>query len=596
MKFYIGIDLGTTNSSVAYCSVDSESDRELKQYKVHQLVSEGLVDALDILPSNLYFPAEGEFSSEVLELPWGESAKFVIGEFAKRQASRAGYRVVHSAKSWLCQSGIDRKKGILPFQSGLEELISPFEATVAILSHIRDSWNYDVLAGLFGEEADESFEFENQKIVITVPASFDPAARDLTMEAAKELGLEKLRLLEEPQAALYSWLESRDSWRDELELGSKVLVCDVGGGTTDFSLISADDEEGNLQLQRIAVGNHILLGGDNMDLALMVHLQNKLKESGQTPDAKQLESLKAQAREAKEKILGGDVASQKLTLAGSGSSLFESSMEVELDASDLDKVVLDGFFSACSTTDKPKTRRLFGFRQAGLNYAQDASILKHLADFLSRQESGFEVPRYILFNGSMFRSEKLQNKVIDCLKSWAEETGNEQEIEVLSTADLPLAVSRGAGYYARVSEGDGIRIKAALAYSLYIGIEKSQMAIPGVEPEIGLICVAPMGLEEGSSVEYKEEPLYLVTGEQVQFRLFRSPFRHDEVGTAIDFNEEEFEEISTLEKTLKEGNKEEFIPVHLSTEVTEVGTMDLYCIAQDQPDQKWQLEFHVRDQ
>ena len=252
MSCFVGIDLGTTNSSVSYFDPETDS---LVQYKIHQLVSEGLLDARDILPSVLYCPVEGEFSEGDLNLPWEKNPSWIIGEMARRQWSRAGQRIVHSAKSWLCHGSLGGQEPILPFQTSMEAKISAYEATLKILTHIKNSWDYDALLEKVPGKLDEL------NVVVTIPASFDPAARELTLEAAKEAGLTNIRLLEEPQAALYSWLEAQDDdWRASLEVGQRILVCDVGGGTTDFSLIEAVDEDGNLELRRVAVGNHIQIG------------------------------------------------------------------------------------------------------------------------------------------------------------------------------------------------------------------------------------------------------------------------------------------------------------------------------------------------
>ena len=585
-KYFVGIDLGTTNSSVAYSQAE-DSQSTIEQYKIHQLVSEGLVDALEVLPSLIYIPSERDFPEGSLELPWDDTPNVIIGEMARREWSRAGYKVVHSAKSWLCHNSVDPKESILPFKSVLdaEKKVSAFEATRLILGHIKDSWNHDVSVGVLDSLLEE------QSIVITIPASFDPAARDATLEAARSIGLQNVLLLEEPQSALYSWIESQgDNWRENLEVGKSILVCDIGGGTTDFSLMKTVDEEGTLGFKRIAVGNHILLGGDNMDLALSHILRAKLKESGQTPDEKQFSSLQAQAREAKELILSGEQDEVKVVLAGSGSSLFASSMETVLTRSEVDKIVLDGFFASVDYGERPRQNRGLGLRDMGLHYATDAAIFKHLAQFLGSQDEDFHKPDLLLFNGSMFRAEILRDRVREVLSTWPGDEVNE-----LESRDFRLAVSRGATYYSRVSSGEGIRIKASLAYSYYVGVEKAEMAIPGLEPELSLLCIAPHGTEEGSRIRFEEESFYLVTGETSQFRLFRSAFRHDSLGQRLNHNEEEFEEVSSLEKALEAGDGEQYIPVVIETDVTEIGTLDLFCASIKEGDKRWKLEFQVRD-
>jgi len=602
MKYHIGIDLGTTNTSMTMVEEGSE---ELNQVGIHQLISEGLLDARPILPSVLYLPTDSEFPEGAIDLPWEKNPPFILGEMAKRQWERAGYRIVHSAKSWLCHSGISRKDAVLPWGSKVEEKLSAFEMTQKILKHLKDSWNYDQVLGKVDEP------LEQQNIVITVPASFDPGARDLTLEAATEVGFINVRLLEEPQAALYAWLQAQgESWRDQLDVGSKVLVCDIGGGTTDFSLMEAIDEEGVLGMRRVAVGKHILLGGDNMDLGLTHTLAAKLKEAGQEPDEQQMSSLVAQAREAKEQILSGEKDQVDVVLAGSGSSLFGSAIQTTLEKQEVDSLVLEGFFGHCALTDQPMEKRSGGLRQVGLEYAQDPLILKHLAQFLAHQEAKGVAPRdgfpaTILFNGSMFRAQVLRDRICNSLSRWlqgltnsdsetdSEENSAELKVRMLEGNDYPLAVSRGAAYYAQVSQGKGIRIKAALPYSYYVGVEKSQMAVPGVQPQLSLLCVAPYGMEEGTTVSLEGETFYLVHGEDVQFRLFRSPYRKDPLGTSTDLGSEEFEEISCLEKSLEESEGASLVPVYLETVATEVGSLELWCVSTDDPSKKWRLEFEV---
>lgn len=582
-QYHIGIDLGTTNSSVAYSEV---GDPTIHEYLIHQLNSEDLLVQKPVLPSVIYLPAKNEFSEDSIKLPWASDSRYIIGEMAKNQWGRAGYRVVHSAKSWLCHKGIDRRKAVLPFGSEIDDKISSFEATFMILNHIKDSWNHDYkngkLKGLF----------EDQKIVITVPASFDPAARDLTIEAALEAGYDDVGLIEEPQAAFYSWIESHGTdWRDHLEIGKKILVCDVGGGTTDFSLIESTQQEGNLSLQRISVGSHILLGGDNMDLALAHFLNKKLKDEGKNPDQKQFSTLLSQARDAKEQILSEHKESVDIVLAGSGSSLFASSMNVTLNKSDVNNLLLDGFFVPCEKGVKATKKRQIGFRQVGLDYAFDPAILRHLSEFLSNQDGGFLLPDYILFNGSMFQAEVLKNKIMEGLKSWGCD-----DLKVLEGNQFTLAVSKGASYFSALSDGGGIRIKASLPFSYYIAVEKPQMAVPGMEPELSMVCIAPRGLEEGQAVTLDDQELYLVTGENIQFRLFRSHIRKDQEGAIIDFNDSDFEELSSVEKTLDAVDEQRFIPVNLVTTATEIGTLDLYCNDVEGTNEKWKLEFNVREE
>jgi molecular chaperone DnaK (HSP70) len=579
--YQVGIDLGTTNCSVSYRKSDEE---KYHQYGIHQLVGEKHLEQKHILPSFVYLPGKNDFQAEDIATPWDESPACVIGEMAKKQMERAGYRVIGSAKSWLCHSGVDRKGNNLPWGSEIDEKLSAFEATKLILSHIRESWNYDVIQEVLEEE------IEKQNVVITVPASFDPAARELTMEAAKEAGFEQITLLEEPQAAFYSWLENAgDTWRDSLEIGKTVLVCDIGGGTTDFSLIKTEDDGGNLSLRRIAVGNHILLGGDNMDLALAYMAKQKLEDKGQKVDSKQWNSVISQAREAKEMVLSGKSDSKEIVVAGSGSSLFKSSSKTTLEKAEIEQVILNGFFVSCGLNDRPTKTMSAGLREIGLNFAQDAAIMKHLAEFLDHQDVK---PDYILFNGSMFQSEILREKIMDCLNSWMDDA----EVKVVDSSDYALAVSNGAAYYSSVVSGEGIRIKASLPFSYYIGVQKAQMAIPGMTPELSMLCIAPKGMEEGENVELPDEQFYLIRGEQTIFRLFRSPWREDEKGSRIDQKDDEFEEISSLEQTMEQSEgKSAHVPVTLKSKATEVGTIEMYCVPSEGAEEEIKLQFDVRE-
>jgi hypothetical protein len=587
--YTIGIDLGTTNTSVCYTKGEG-----FQQYLIHQLVSEGLVDARAVLPSVVYIPAEDEFSKEDVALPWEDDDGVIVGEMAKRQSVRAGYRVVSSAKSWLCHTGIDRRAANLPWGADIKGKLSAFDVTVKILEHIRNSWNHDFKKGLL------EGSMEDQQIVISVPASFDPAARELTTAAATAAGFVNLRLIEEPQAALYAWIEEQgENWREELEVGKRIFVCDVGGGTTDFSLMEAEDESGTLALRRVAVGNHILLGGDNMDLALAHLLKKRLQDSGSNPDERQWNNLVSQARDAKEELLTGNKDKVEIVLTGSGSGLFRSAMKTELTKEDVSNTILSGFFADCALSDRPKQLMSGGLREIGLNYARDAAVLKHIAAFLCAQEGGFVKPDYILFNGSMFAAGILRERIIGNIDKW----GGENQLKALVSRDFSLSVSRGACYYGRVAEGDGIRIKASLPFSYYIGVEKSCMAVPGVEPELSLLCIAEHGMEEGSSLNISDKSFYLVFGETVQFRLFRSPFRKDRVGFEIDESADSFEEVTNLEKTLELAdsaqepeNGVKHVAVNLESCATEVGTLDVFCIDGTDQKKRWKLEFDVRVQ
>ncbi|MBW7875889.1 MAG: Hsp70 family protein [Candidatus Cloacimonetes bacterium] len=574
----VGIDLGTTNTTVSYVL-----DGKVLVYKIHQLISEAQVMALPSMPSCVYLPEPSETVSKDLALPWDPSNQVVVGQMAKTKAKDRAYRCVFSAKSWLSMSGMNRRDPILP-QGNLDKKISPLEVTRHILEQIRNSWNFDFQNGSLPTR------FEDVNIVLTIPASFDPGARELTMEAARMAGMQSVTLLEEPQAALYAWLyENADTWRTQLKTSETILVCDIGGGTTDFSLIQTEEQSKELNLRRVLVGRHILLGGDNMDAALMALLRQKL---GSAFNPLMAGNLLNQAREAKEKLFSDpSLNSVPVVLAGTGSSLFQKAVQTELSRSELNSIVVDGFFEKCASGDKPERKVLSGLRQSGLDYATDARILRHLAEFLSGQEGGFKAPEVLLLNGSMFHAQIL----IDTLSSGIQSMGGSAP-RVLMGNDMSQAVSIGAAYYGEVLSGKGIRIRATLPFSYYIGVEKSQLAIPGIEPELGLLCIASRGMEEEEVVAVPDQEFCLVTGETVRFRLFRSPFRQDDPGVFLDLDALEFEEVSSLEKHLAASGESQIVPVSLSTEAESVGTLKIVCTELNSESKKvHQLDFDLRD-
>jgi hypothetical protein len=441
-----------------------------------------------------------------------------------------------------------------------------------------------------------------QQVVVTVPASFDPAARDLTVEAAENAGLGGLSLLEEPQAALYSWLDQNgDNWREELSVGDVVLICDIGGGTTDFSLIAITEEEGNLQLERLAVGEHILLGGDNMDYALAFSLRKEMESSGTKLDRWQLTSLVQGARAAKEALLADPtMATYPIVVPNRGSKLFQKNLKCELSRSQVLEVVSEGFFPLCDANDMPRQARRTGLTQMGLPYAQDAAITRHLAQFLSRQTdaNGAPIrPTAVLFNGGVVQSPELRSRVVDVLNQWLANDGL-APMKVLSGAKLDTAVARGATYYGRAKTGRGVRIRGGIARSYYVGVEEPMPAVPGFEPPIYAVCVAPFGMEEGTEASVEGETLGLVIGEPASFRFFASTIRRaDTVGQILqDWSEEELLELPAIETQLSAGggsDKHQVVEVVLQSAVTTTGTLALYCVDRV-GNRRWKLEFDVR--
>ena len=604
-RYSVGIDLGTTHCVLSYVDLTDDADEITQQVMaIPQLTSPGVVEDKKQLPSFLYLAHEAEISEGSTTLPWTAKPEHLVGDIARNLGSKTPIRLVSSAKSWLCHAGVDCKEPILPSEAPEDvDRISPFEATKAYLQHINDAWR----------NQHPNAPLDQQDLIITVPASFDPAARELTAEAARSIGLSHALLLEEPQSALYSWINnSQGDWRNHVNIGDVILVIDVGGGTTDLSLIAVTEQDGNLELTRIAVGDHILLGGDNMDLALAYTIKAKMeKESGNRLEAWQVQALTHACRDAKEKIFNNPEADNvAMVVPSRGSSLIGGTLRTELTREEVDRVLVEGFLPEVVASDRPVSRPRSGLRTKGLPYAQDASITRHLAGFLAKQQSAAEDlehvnlpenatflhPTAILLNGGVLKSSVLADRLIHVLNSWlvAEQA---PEARLLEGADLDLAVAKGAAYYGVVRKGKGVRIKGGTAASYYVGVESAMPAVPGMPPEVEALCIAPFGMEEGTEESLPEDEFGLVIGEPVRFRFFASNTRReDKVGMRLDYwTDEELEELDEIEITLpEEGRKAgEVVPVHLSAAVTEVGTLELHAVSQ-QDEHRWKIEFDVR--
>jgi molecular chaperone DnaK (HSP70) len=583
--FAIGIDLGTTNTAMGAVRLDDDA-AVAGPVALPQLVAAGEVFSKPLLPSFLYVPAEAELADGALALPWDKARAFAVGQLAKDKASTVPGRVVASAKSWLCHAGVDRRAAILPFGATADDdvtRVSPVEVQARLLTHLREAWD--------AEHPDAPMA--QQQLVLTVPASFDAVARSLTEEAATLAGLPPLTLLEEPQAALYAWIArhgdgTETPWRKQVAPGDVILVVDIGGGTTDFSLIAvADDGSGNLSLERRAVGEHILLGGDNMDLALAYGVKQRLSDDGREIDDWQLRALTHSCRAAKEAMLEDvAMAEASVVIPGRGSKLIGGSIKSTITREQLDAVVIAGFFPDASADDKPATPKRAGLQTLGLPYAADAAITRHLAAFLRGEK-----PTAVLFNGGVTRSAVVRQRVLSVLSSFA---GGAAPVELVG-ADLDLAVAAGAAAYARVrSSNKGLRIKGGTARAYYVGIEKSELAVPGIAPRVDAVCIAPKGMEEGSEAAIAAE-LGLVVGEAATFRFFASTVRDGDVaGAAIDVAraKDELTEVAPIETTLP-GEAGTLVPVTLRSRVTELGTLELF--AQETATKKaHKLEFNIR--
>jgi len=568
-------------------------------FPIPQLVNAGEVRDEALLPSFLYVVGPKDFPAGSLELPWkeGELAT-IVGALAQKRGVENPGRLVSSAKSWLSHAGVDRTAPILPpnAPSGVEKL-SPIQVSKQYLEHIRHAW----------DSKNPDAPFHEQQILVTVPASFDAVARELTQQAAQQAGYKNLVLLEEPQAAFYAWIERHPDWRERVQVGDLILVVDIGGGTTDFTLIAVTERNGELALERIAVGEHILLGGDNIDLALARFVEQQLAEKGTKLDSLQLYALWQQARHAKEKLLEesrkGD---QPITILGKGTGLVGGTIKTKLLRDDLERILLDGFLPRVSSNDLPKRERRIGLAEIGLPYAADAAMTKHLARFLRQQASaaehgsvrrgasGLACPTHVLFNGGVLRAGLVRERIIEVLNSWLQEEGV-PAVRPLLGEDLMQAVARGAAYYGLSREGKGVRIRGGVPRTYYVGIETSMPAVPGMASPLKALTVAPFGMEEGTNLSFSDREFGLAVGEPAEFRFFNSATRkNDSPGAMLDDIGPDLEELSPIQVTLPaDGATGDYVPVTLETVVTETGLLQLWCVARD--GRRWKLEFNVRE-
>ncbi len=581
MSSVVGIDLGTTNCAIAQREIAASSIGTT--IPIPQFTAPGTLESRQLLPSFLYLPQADEFPEGSLTLPWDPNNSVVTGEFARAHGIKVPTRLVASAKSWLSYTGVDRSAKILPWNAPPDVTkVSPVDASSQYLKHMA------------GALQNAGVEFE--EIVLTVPASFDAAARELTMEAAHQAKLANVTLLEEPQAALYAWLEQAgDSFRKQVELGDVILVVDVGGGTTDLSLIRVTEEGGDLQLTRMAVGDHILLGGDNMDLTLAHNLARDRKL-----DAWQFASLTYGCRQAKERLFADpELSKAPISVVSRGSALIGGTLKFELTRADLTRILVDGFMPEIGITELPQSARRTGLTQVALPYAQDPAITRHLAGFLTRQARlaegrQFVHPTAILFNGGVFKAGILKQRVVDVVNNWVTADGG-APIKELEGADLDLAVARGAAYYGWVRHGHGIRIRGGTPRSYYVGVGAAMPAVPGFEPPVRAVCVAPFGMEEGTHADVPPQEFALVVGEPTTFRFFSSSVRReDRVGDVVEdaVRHDDLEEVAPIETSLK-GESGRLVPVNLQAAVTEVGTLELRCLEKGGSGQ-WKLELNVR--
>jgi molecular chaperone DnaK (HSP70) len=548
----IGIDLGTTNSALAYTQGET-----VELFQIPQFVHPGEVREESLLPSFLFLEENGP----------------IAGVLAQRKGLENAGRLVSSAKSWLSHAGVDRTAAILPPNApeGVPK-ISPVEASKQYLLHLRESWN---------TKRPEN-PFEAHQVLVTVPASFDAVARDLTLKAAGEAGYHDIILLEEPQAAFYNWIERHSDWRDLVGVGDLILVIDIGGGTTDFSLIAVKEQAGEVALERIAVGDHILLGGDNIDVALAHHIAQELPKK---LDAIQFHALWQQCRAAKESLLeeGSAEKEHAITILGRGTGVVGGTIKTKLRRKDLDTILLDGFLPEASLDDEPQGRHA-ALMEFGLPFAADAAITRHLAHFLRHQQA---TPTHVLFNGGVLRAKPVRERIIRVLNGW-----RPKPVTPLSADELMHAVARGAAYYGLARQGKGIRVRGGVPRSYYIGIETAMPAVPGMRPPLKALTVVPFGMEEGTGHQLANRLFALRIGERAQFRFFASTERkEDTAGLMLDDIPDELEETAPVEVMLP-GNPGETVAVTLESLVTETGVLELWFVAGD--GRRWKLEFNVR--
>jgi hypothetical protein len=592
-RYLIGIDLGTTNSALAYIDLQRATAGgrlDVKPFPAPQLVAAGEVRERPLLPSFLYLPGQHDLAPGSCTLPWDAARNFAVGEFARNHGGRVPGRLVSSAKSWLCHAGVDRSAPLLPWSAPPDvPRISPVEASTRYLRHLVEAWNFKMAANRPDDR------LEKQAVVLTVPASFDDVARTLTVEAAAKAGLENVVLIEEPQAAFYCWLVTHSAKEaGQLKPGSRCLVVDVGGGTSDFSLIEAVEEKGELGFVRQAVGDHLLLGGDNMDLALAKFVETKLPGAGRL-DAAQYGMLTQACRAAKEALLGPDApATQPVTVVGRGRAVIGGTQHTTLSPAEVRKVVFDGFFPPTPRDAAPTRGARAGLHEMGLPYVSDPAVTRHLAAFLKQQgRDGAEAPAAILFNGGVFQPESLRERLLEVMRGWYDRPGAPWRPLVLTNPSLDLAVAWGAAYYSWLRHTGGRRIGGGIARSYYV-------AVGGADEEkdrVTVICVVPRQLEEGQDVVLDKPELELAVGQPVTFPLYTSTVRGDDKpGDVLTLAPEQLLQLPPLHTVLRGGKRSgaKHVPVTLAARATAIGTLELFCVAKDGGN-RWRLEFNVRE-
>jgi molecular chaperone DnaK (HSP70) len=574
-RYLVGIDLGTTNTACAY--VDTESGRAIRVFDIPQLVAPGEVQPRSTLPSFVYLTAGPELPPGSLDLPWASGRDYCVGVLAREQGARVPGRLVSSAKSWLCHGGVDRTAAILPWgAAGDVPSISPVEASARVLRHVREAWDASFPAPL-----------AEQDVVLTVPASFDEVARELTLAAARDAGLPDVVLLEEPQAAFYAWLVGHESdWRARLVGHPLVLVVDVGGGTTDLSLIAARASRGELALERVAVGDHLLLGGDNIDMAVARAVEARLVPGGQL-DTQRFHGLVAQCRATKERLLADlTIPEARVTVPGRGGAVVAGTLAATVPRGEVESIVLDRFFPAVEPTARPRRTTGLALREFGLPFADEPEVTRHVAEFLARPRDVGDAagahPSGVLFNGGALEPPVVRERLTDVIGSWR----GGVPPAVLEADSLQLAVARGAAYFGLVRRGLGVRIGGGAARTYYLGIAGERV-----------LCIVPRGMEEGEKAEIAEPEFELLANRPVAFPLYTATDRVGErAGDVLAPAPGELGMLPPLRTVLRFGRKlrETALPVHLEVRLTEIGTLEVWCRSRT-TDHRWRLEFRLRD-
>lgn len=619
-RYVVGMDLGTTNSAVAYVDT-AEQPWQVRVLAIPQVVAPGQVEARETLPSFHYQPAPGEVTEGALALPWSRTATASVGRYARDHGALVPGRLIASAKSWLCHAGVDRRAAILPWHAAEDvERLSPVEVSACYLRHVREAWNHQF----------PQFPLEQQDFVLTLPASFDEVARELTVEAAAAAGLPRVVLIEEPQAAFYAWLSRHpDDWQQQVAPGQKILVCDIGGGTSDFTLIRVRQGEGQkVQFHRVAVGEHLILGGDNLDLALAHHLEQRLGTDSLSP--RQWDVLVRTCRRVKEELLGAtELAEFTVNLPGSGAKLIGGGLQLRVSRDEVQSVLVEGFFPHVPLDARPVTRRS-GFQEFGLPYAADPAVTRHLAAFLTaHRHAGSELetpvvdatapdparPDLVLFNGGVFESATIQRRVIDVLEAWFRgPTQPDWTPRILAHDRLDLEVARGAAYYGMVRRGEGVRITANLARSYYIGVTRGATETATGDAATGdaatretakgeaaaapvaALCLLPGNAEPGQDFHLADRRFELLVSQPVEFPLYVSSTRlADRPGTLLDVDLEQMRALPPIRTALRARRRAEAAAasVELHARLTEIGTLDLWCAEVGGP-RHWRLQFDVR--